>query len=74
MPHLAARKVTIFVSSPTDVMAERDRAARVIDRLQSRFRDHLKSSGALPSAARRSGGSSLTSRSMRRCSLAVSGR
>jgi tetratricopeptide (TPR) repeat protein len=37
----SARKVTIFVSSPTDVMAERDRSHRVIDRLRSRFRDHV---------------------------------
>jgi hypothetical protein len=37
----AVRKVTIFVSSPTDVMAERERAARVIDRLQSHFREHV---------------------------------
>ena len=41
MPDGPVRKVTIFVSSPTDVMAERDRVARVIDRLQSRFRDHV---------------------------------
>ena len=41
MPDLPARKVAIFVSSPSDVMAERERAARVIDRLQSRFRDHV---------------------------------
>jgi eukaryotic-like serine/threonine-protein kinase len=37
----SGRKVTIFVSSPTDVMAERDRSHRVIDRLRSRFRDHV---------------------------------
>jgi len=36
-----AKKITVFVSSPTDVMAERGRAARVIDRIQSRYRDHL---------------------------------
>jgi eukaryotic-like serine/threonine-protein kinase len=36
------RKVTIFVSSPSDVMTERERAARVIDRLQSRFREHVR--------------------------------
>ncbi len=41
MPDLSVRKVTIFVSSPTDVMAERERAGRVIDRLQSRFREHV---------------------------------
>ena len=41
MPDLPARKVMIFVSSPTDVMAERERAARVIDRLQSHFREHV---------------------------------
>src|ERR1700738_4726319 len=37
----AVRKVTIFVSPPTDVMVERERAANVIDRLQSRFREHV---------------------------------
>ncbi|MFI5015474.1 MAG: tetratricopeptide repeat protein [Hyphomicrobiales bacterium] len=42
MPDGPVRKVTIFVSSPTDVMAERERAARAIDRLQSRFREHVK--------------------------------
>src|SRR5438270_490381 len=36
------RKVTIFVSSPSDVMTERERAARVIGRLQSRFREHVR--------------------------------
>jgi hypothetical protein len=36
-----ARKVTIFFASPTDVMAERERAARVIDQLQSRFREYV---------------------------------
>src|SRR5438445_5344989 len=41
MPDRPIRRVTIFVSSPTDVMAERERAARVIDRLQSRFREHV---------------------------------
>lgn len=41
MPDRATRKITIFISSPTDVMAERERAARVIDRLQSRFREHV---------------------------------
>ncbi len=41
MPDGSVRKVTIFVSSPTDVMAERERAARVIDRLHSRFREHV---------------------------------
>src|SRR5215469_2027704 len=35
------RKVTVFVSSPTDVMPERQRAARVIGRLQSRFREYV---------------------------------
>jgi eukaryotic-like serine/threonine-protein kinase len=35
------QKITVFVSSPTDVMAERARAARVIDRLQSRYREYL---------------------------------
>jgi tetratricopeptide (TPR) repeat protein len=42
MPDSSVRKVTIFVSSPTDVMAERERAGRVIDRLQSRFREHVR--------------------------------
>jgi hypothetical protein len=40
-PDASIRRVTIFVSSPTDVMAERGRAARVIDRLQSRYRDYV---------------------------------
>src|SRR4051812_39660733 len=39
MPDLPTRKITIFISSPTDVMAERQRARQVIDRMQSRFRD-----------------------------------
>src|SRR5580704_17992436 len=41
MPDLPIRKITIFISSPTDVMAEGERAGRVIDRLQSRFREHV---------------------------------
>jgi hypothetical protein len=41
MLDVPVRKVTIFVSSPSDVMAERERAARVINRLQSRFRDYV---------------------------------
>jgi tetratricopeptide (TPR) repeat protein len=41
MADVTAPKVTIFVSSPTDVMPERERAARVVDRLQSRFREHV---------------------------------
>jgi tetratricopeptide (TPR) repeat protein len=41
MPDRPVRKVSIFVSSPTDVMSERERAALVIDRLQSRFREHV---------------------------------
>jgi tetratricopeptide (TPR) repeat protein len=41
MADVPSRKITIFVSSPTDVMAERERSHRVIDRLRSRFRDHV---------------------------------
>jgi hypothetical protein len=41
MPDSPVRKVTIFFGSPTDVMPERDRAARVVDRLQSRFREYV---------------------------------
>src|SRR5476649_1358843 len=41
MADLPTRKIKIFISSPTDVMAERERVARVIDRLQSRFREHV---------------------------------
>ena len=36
------RAITVFISSPTDVTAERERAARVIDRLQSRFREQVQ--------------------------------
>jgi WD40 repeat protein len=39
MPDQPIRRITIFVSSPTDVMAERQRAGQVIDRMQSRYRD-----------------------------------
>ena len=42
MAHLPARKVTVFASSPTDARRKRERAAKVIDRLQSRFREHLR--------------------------------
>lgn len=42
MPDGSVRNVTIFVSSPSDVMPERERAARVIDRLHSRFRERVK--------------------------------
>jgi AAA ATPase domain len=41
MPDNPVRKVTIFFASPTDVMPERERAARVADRLQSRFREYM---------------------------------
>jgi eukaryotic-like serine/threonine-protein kinase len=41
MPDLPVRKVTIFVSSPTDVMAERQRTNLVIDRLRSRYREYV---------------------------------
>jgi hypothetical protein len=41
MPDPPARKVTVFFASPTDVMAERERAARVVDRLQGRFREYV---------------------------------
>jgi WD40 repeat protein len=42
MPDQPIRKIRIFVSSPTDVMAERQRARLVVDRMQSRFRDRAE--------------------------------
>src|SRR5260370_8592297 len=39
MTDVPVRMVTIFVSSPADVMAERQRSNLVIDRLRSRYRE-----------------------------------